>query len=856
MKEHTRHRISVLLFAILLLSGISPAAPPAASTADETFLDSLQQAAFGYFWHECGTNGLLQDRMTDKQLSSTMAAGFQFTAYCIGAERGWIDRDQAAERTLKVLETYAALPRFHGMFAHYYDIGTGGVVPLMHERDDGADVSETGFLMAGVLMARAYFDRQDPVEQRIRNLASRLYEEVEWDWMLQDAEGKRHKTLAWHWSPNHGFAIGQRVESTMELSSLITYLLAIGSPTHPIPADCWNEGWAAKYPLWKEGEHEFIACPPLFAHQYAQLWIDFRNRRDRFADYFRNSIYATLANRQYGLHVLYPKQNLWGFTYCDGPAGYGIYGYPPKRGNIDEDAVIAVTAPAGSIPFTPAESISTLREIYSRFGDRMWGKYGLYDGFSPKHKWFFENYVAIDQGPIVAMIENYRSGLVWKYFMKNDCVRDALAKVGFLTVIDDFERAPDVPPYNLWESSAHYTHRLVREGARIGTRALQVEFDKGGEPWAALAARPAQTDFTQNRYLSLWLNGLEHLRVRIEDSARQTADLPETGRIRFEDGWAHVYCELPKTDALDLARVERVLFIAEPGTTAAKGSFLLDDVCLTPELDLEKPAAVTGLRARATRMPGDVLLSWDPSGDNGLEGRPFRYHVRYSARPIRDEASFQSALPVPADPTALIHGSVTQLFITGLTPGETFNFAVRAEDLAHNVSDLLGDASLTLARGRRPASFVVDDFDAAEAPVAWSSSSPRVRAERTDDFALKGAGSLMVTYEKQGEADAWAHIIADLDFRDLSDYRYLTLWVYGRAQILAKLWTSEERQEDISTHASSLADGWSPLTFDLSGLEKVDKTAVARLLLFIEPGKTDCSGKVYLDTIELSTQRR
>ncbi|MFH0980008.1 MAG: glucoamylase family protein [Planctomycetota bacterium] len=860
MNVHLPHRTAASLRALLFLAlfclRIPSVAAPAPAADDEAFLDSVQQAAFGYFWHECGTNGLLQDRMTDKKLSSTMAGGFQLTVICIGAERGWIERDQAAERTLRVLETYVALPRFHGMFAHYYDIETAQVVPLMHERDDGADVSETGFLMAGVLTARAYFDRRDPVEQRIRNLATRLYEEVEWDWMLQDAEGKRHKTLSWHWSPQHGFAIGQRVESTMELSSLITYLLAIGSPTHPIPADCWNEGWAAAYPRWEEGEHEFIACPPLFAHQYAHLWIDFRNLRDRHADYFRNSIRATLANRQYGLDSLYPEQNLWGFTYCDGPSGYGIYGYPPKRGQIDEDAVIAVTAPAGSIPFTPTESISTLRTIYTRFGERMWGTYGFYDAFSPKHDWFFENYVAIDQGPIVAMIENYRSGLVWKYFMQNACIRDALAKVGFVTVLDDFELAPDMRPYNLWESSPHYSHRLTGEDARIGERALRVDFDKGGDPWAGLAARPAQVDFTHNRYLSLWLSGLERLRVRLEDSARQTADLPETGRIRFGDGWSHVYYELPKPADLDLARVSRVLLIAEPGEAASHGTFLLDDVCLAPQLDLEKPAAVTGLRARATRMPGDVILSWDASGDNGLEGQPFRYLVRYSGRPIRDDATFQSALPVPADPQAVIHGSASNLFITGLAPGETFSFAVRAEDLAHNVSDLLGDTTLTLARAKRPPVFVLDDFDAGEAPVLWKSSSPRVRVERTEDFALKGSGSLKITYAKQGDADAWAHITADLDFRDLSDYRYLTLWVYGKARVLAKLWNNDDRQEDISTQSSSLSDGWSPLYFDLSGLEKIDKTAVARLLLFVEPGQTDVGGTIHIDMIELSTQRR
>jgi len=822
----------------------------------DAFLAELQKGVFYFFWNECGENGLIRDRMSDKTLSSTMAGGFQLTVYCIGAEHGWVSREDAATRVLKVLETYQALPRFHGMFAHYYDISTGEVVAYMHEEDNGADVSETGFMMAGALMCRQYFKQDNDTEQAIRTLATQLYEAVEWDWMLQDAEGKIHKTLAWHWSPDHGFKIGQRVKSNMELSSMITYLLAIGSPTHPIPADCWNEGWAANYTWWDKDGPRFIACPPLFAHQYSQAWIDFRNRRDLFADYFHNATYATRVNRDYCRKHLYPNQDVWGLTYCDGPEGYGIYGYPPKRGEIDRDAVTPPTAAAGSIVYTPEDSISTLMYIYDNLYEHMWGPYGLYDAFSLKHNWFFKDYVAIDEGPIAMMIENYRSDFIWKYFMQDDAVKQALDRAGFVGVIDDCEIHPFVEPYALWESSRGYTQKLVSEPVKEGTYSLQVSYNKTSKD-AALVAHPAREDFSSWRYLSVWTKALKNLGLILADNREHKTTLPLVGKVIHDDGWQHLYYRLPQpgSDTFNLKKVTRVAFVAEPLQQRTNGTFYMDAIFLSNELDTKKPNRVIGLTAKPTRMPGEILLSWEPTGDDEKKGEPYQYRLKYARRLIRNKKSFDQALAVPPGPLGRIYGSQRHIYMNGLTPGETYYFAIEAEDNAGNISEPSKNISMELPKKKIPPEFMVDDFDRKIPGISWKSGHDALQAEIVTETALEGPRCLRITYNKKGEQDKWCYVEASLDFRDFSDYRYIMMWVAGQADVLVKVWNTPDLQEDIGTQTSSLRDGWSPLYFDLTTIKKVDNRFIVKLLIFPEPGKTDCEGAIWIDSIQLTKSR-
>jgi hypothetical protein len=837
-----------LFSVLLLLAGcVAPAPKVVTPIDDDAFLDQVQRASFEYFLHEVGTNGLVQDRMSNTNVSSTMAAGFQLTSYCVGADRGWISREEAARRVLLALETYRRLPRFHGMFAHYYTIDTESVLAWMHETDDGADVSETGFMMAGVLACRSYFDGSAGAERRIRELATELYEAVEWDWMLGDSDGGRQKTLAWHWSPNHGFNVGlrQRVRGDMELSSMITYLLAIGSPTHPIPADCWDEGWTRSYTRGELGGRSFIMCPPLFAHQYAQLWLDFRSMRDRHADYFRNSISAIQANRDFALNVLYPGKDLWGITFCDGPKGYGTYGFPPAVGGIESDATIAPTGPGGSIVFAPRACISSLRYLMSNYGDKMWGPYGFYDALSPRRGWYANDYVAIDQGPFVMMIENYRSGGVWRWFMRDADVRAGLDRAGFVAVVDDFEDAPGFAPYAAWTPGPMCTLQTTHALARDGMKSLEVRMTRGVMPLISFGCVPARRDFSGFRFLSLWIHGATNARVRLGDGAGQFAELEGSGRVVCSDGWKLLYYELPSVGTFGAGDVRSVTIRAEPDPRNTSERIFLDAVRMANVRDVEKPDVVR-FSASAAVTPGEAQLQWSSSGAD-----VFRYDIRWSDRPIETETDFTGAREVRPAGLSRVAGSMTRYAVGGLRPGATCYFAIKAEDGAGILSDLPASVAVALPGADAAGNIILDDFEEpGVGRVAVWNPTPDGSAARSADTPHAGASALRITFAKSGEAQKWDYVAADLAWHDFASHRYLVLWVRGRLPILAKLWVEETSQEDIGTQAAG-GDGWQKLVYDLDGLKRVDRRAATKLLLFPEPGKTDCSGVFEIDDVQL-----
>ena len=429
----------------------------AGPVSDDEFLDLLAQRAFRYFWEYADpVTGLVRDRATNPVVSSIAATGFGLTALCIAKERGWITHEEAYARALATLNSFYDDPAdpqdmvvsgTHGLFYHFVNIHDG--TPILHPDGtpwDGVSTIDTALLMAGVLTVRQCFTETEIVE-----LATKIYEAAEWDWFLDDdcshclpgvlhmlwvppGEGRPEKDgLSGCWSGYN--------------EAMILYLLAIGSPTHPIPPSSWG-AWAATYEWGTYYGMRILTCPPLFTHQYSHCWVDFRNVEDDYANYFQNSIYATLANRSYSREVWYPDIDLWGITAADGPLTSNCtptsttclcsgktyradLGYPPDTSK--NDGTIAPTAAGGSIVFTPEHSVSTLRYMYDNYHQKLWGLYGLKDSLNVKCEpdWFDNDYVGIDVGAMLVMIENYRTGLVWDKFMKNQEIKKAMRSVGF-----------------------------------------------------------------------------------------------------------------------------------------------------------------------------------------------------------------------------------------------------------------------------------------------------------------------------------------------------------------------------------------------------------------------------------------
>jgi hypothetical protein len=405
--------------------------PQALSLDDQAFLEDLQHRSFNYFWEQADPlTGLVPDRArmngspldeNHQNVASIAATGFGLTALCIAAERGWIDRNQARERTRNTLRFFANRAfQEHGWFYHWLDAKSG-------ERRWQSEVSsiDTALLLAGVLTVRQYF--QDDKETVI--LSTKIYERVDFRWMLNG-----HPRLLSHgWKSETGF-LKPRWDTYSE--DTILYLLAIGSPTHPISPASWYALWRDRYRY--EGYAYFTTIGvPLFMHQYAHAWIDYRNRRENNGariDYFQNSIQATLAHRAFCINLAHEfpafGPNVWGITASDSAKGYLAWGGPPRDPDID--GTVVPSAAGGSLMFTPEISVAALRAMHEKYGERISGKYGFVDAFNPNTGWVDGDVIGINVGIILLSAENSRTENVWTWFMRNSEIPRAMQRIGLL----------------------------------------------------------------------------------------------------------------------------------------------------------------------------------------------------------------------------------------------------------------------------------------------------------------------------------------------------------------------------------------------------------------------------------------
>jgi len=403
--------------------------PHQLTSEDQQFLEDLERRSFQYFWEEADAHtGLVPDRArmdgapldeNHRNVASIAATGFGLTGLCIAAERGWISQGEARERTRNTLVFFADKAfQQHGWFYHWLDAKTG-------ERRWNSEVSsiDTALLLGGVLTARQYFG----ADHEIRRLATKIYQRVDFHWMLN---GNR-VLLSHGWKPETGF-LKPRWDTYSE--DTILYLLAIGSPTHPISAESWYSLWRDRYRY--EGYTYFTTIGvPLFMHQYAHAWIDYRHRRENRADridYFENSVRATLAHRAFCINLAHEfpafGPDVWGITASDSAKGYLAWGGPPRDPEID--GTVVPSAAGGSLMFTPELSVATLRTMKEKFGQKVFGKYGFIDAFNPNTGWVDSDVIGINAGIILLSAENARSGNVWSWFMRNPEIPRAMGLVG------------------------------------------------------------------------------------------------------------------------------------------------------------------------------------------------------------------------------------------------------------------------------------------------------------------------------------------------------------------------------------------------------------------------------------------
>jgi hypothetical protein len=468
--------LGVALLAALLLAMVGGAGeaeelklltalPPASTTTIDPFLLDLQERTFRFFWETANPeNGLIPDRYPTPSYSSIAAVGFGLTTYPIGVERSYITREQARQRVLTTLRFFANAPQgvaprgvtgYRGFFYHFLDMKTG-------ERFGDSELStiDTAILLAGALFCQSYFDGADAEEVEIRALAETIYRRVDWQWAQPKAPA-----ISLGWSPEEGFL---KYDWRGYNEAMLLYLLALGSPSFPVGLDAWSE-WTSTYDKqWGTlfGQ-EFLSFPALFGHQYTHVWTDLRDIRDAYMkarglDYFENSRRAVYAQRAYA--IANPRrcrdygETIWGITASDGPADIDIEDGSGRRvfrsymaRGIDatgqhDDCTLAPTAVVASIPFAPELVIPATLDMHRRYGQHIYSKYGFLDAFNrtfafnvplrhgryvPDFGWVDGDYLGIDQGAILAMIENYRSALIWRVMRKNPYLRRGLEQAGF-----------------------------------------------------------------------------------------------------------------------------------------------------------------------------------------------------------------------------------------------------------------------------------------------------------------------------------------------------------------------------------------------------------------------------------------
>jgi len=419
-------------------------------------LDDLKRRTFDFFWKESDpVTGLIEDRVPNRQFSSIAATGFGLSAYIIGVDNGYVTRQEAAEKVLTLLQflwnapqdsAMAGITGYKGYYYHFLDMKTG-------HRYKNVELStiDTGLLMAGILSVMEYFNGDNALEAEIRDLADKLFLRVEWDFFLNDTPA-----LSMGWFPDKGFLGSEWVGYN---EAMVLLVMALGSPTHPIPEVCW-ERWTDTYDWGEYYGYEHVNFGPLFGHQYSHMYIDFRGIYDDYMsekgiDYFENSRRATYANRAYC--VANPmgfkdySDTIWGLTACDGP-GYlekmiegkmvKFGGYSARGASLvhaRDDGTMAPTAAGGSIPFAPEICLPALEAMFNKYTGKLYGEYGFLDSFNPtfvygegnEDGWFDDDYLGIDQGAIIVMLENHQSGLIWNLMKQNKYIVSGLKKAGF-----------------------------------------------------------------------------------------------------------------------------------------------------------------------------------------------------------------------------------------------------------------------------------------------------------------------------------------------------------------------------------------------------------------------------------------
>lgn len=660
------------LVLLLLLSCLSPLFS-GISQKDRQFLEMIAERTFRYFWEEANPdNGLIADATKNRSCSISVT-GFGLAAACIADSRGWISRKEAYERVLLTLRSFitnrgaagkTTVQAERGHHYHWVDMDTGE-----WSGQEGIFPTDTAAFMAGVLTAGEYFRGTEAAL-----LADQIFRQVDWTWFLNRANNRIYVG----WTP----AGGHYGEFTKTVVNTLFLLLGISSPVHPLPVETWyslgNSYFRAGY-----GGFSYVGDGAAYMHQWPFCFIDPRLKRDYFLDYSQNLRDFALASRKWCLDHReegYGKE-AWGLTPCVGPDKYGEYAAPvipgadlPYNGK-DNDGTVAPTAALGFMPFTPDESLAFARFLFGKHKAKVFGEYGFYDSFNLKKDFWCDEYLGIDQGPILIMIDNYLYGTVWKSFMRNRHIRQGLKSIGFTGLIDDFEKRTSKEPLSQWRSSSG-TVLTGRDPVfyKQGEASLRIELKKNVSG-STLFCAPLLKDLSPYSCLAFWKSGASGMEVEIENFKRQRTALKKGPS--FKDGaWELCQYFLPENRG-EAAPVSRLLFHF---TRHASSTQHLDHIRVSEEAVLKEPKAPSLFRARPGVMRGEAELFWQLPPLEEEEGRLASYSVRISGSPMKNTDDFNRAEDAFKDYVPVITRRTQRMAVGNLAPGKRYYFGMAVKN--------------------------------------------------------------------------------------------------------------------------------------------------------------------------------
>ncbi len=804
--------------------------------SNDELLDEIEYRIFNYFWDEIyPETGIAYDH-TQNKIGKVAATGFELVAVCIGIERNWVSYEDGYKRCLLILNTFWDDPDDpndifaegkYGLYWHFINGRTGEKVPI-----DCVAMCDSADFIAGVLFTGEYFKGTE-----IEELSKKIYDNIQWD-KFTTYKNDKAGLLSYGWVPpktsESYYDIDGLLPFNMDFladNSLLIYALALGSDTHPISKNTW-QAYTKTYSKGKYAEYECHKTGALFNREVPYSFIDPRRKHDGNIDYYLDTINAILADMAFNQKENKYPSWAWGLSDCFGKESYS-HAAPP--GYVANDGTIATNAFVCSLPFVPEASLMSIRKSIEYYGDKYWGKYGLSSSYNLKTDFISPFYVGIETGPMMCMIENYRSGMVWNLFMKTEVIHNFIKRAKFSGTIDDFEIPPVAPAYALWDSP-NGNFKICADNPQSGLKCLSVTSNNKN---IILIAKLSENDllkYDYNKYISLWVRDMEINSASIKTGRFLYNKLKPAGSIGSEN-WKHYYFNLPGS----ITNKELKFISLNCQITGSKPA--LDNISCESKAITQAPSKVNFISAYEGQTGKSINLSWNKSNADDIK----EYIIYISKKPLSSNNNFNIAEKITVvnfdNNPHLLNKTILK------DDNELYYFNIRAKDKWGHLSS----PSDCLSSKSNPEAYkpVLYDFNSPQLS-GWQSINPSWKFEIVNikNEQAKDTKALKIHFIKTDSA--WDYIEVEIDPQLLAIHRYLTIKIKGKVKILAKLFIDDNNQQDIEI-AESKNDDWNTLTFDmeLATQLKNNLDEVNKILLFIEPGTAHIEDDLYIDEIRL-----